>query len=238
MRITFLGSSHGLPEPNRQCTCTMLELGDKVYFVDMGMMATNALVTRGIPIEAVKAVFITHPHGDHSNGLVQFVDLISWGYLSADPLIHVPKIEMQAVLQEWLRVIGTESRPIRFAEVRPGLLYDDGDLRVTAYATQHSPKSYAFLIEAEGKSILFTGDLRRPGVDFPEVVYERPLDLVVCEAAHFPVTEYEPVFRQSRIGRICVHHHVPFNLPHIQTLAEAMKPVPVTTVYDGLEIHL
>lgn len=238
MRITFLGSSHGLPEPNRQCTCTMLEIGEKVYFIDMGMMAAGALVTRGIPIEAVKAIFITHPHGDHSDGLVNFVDLITWGYMSADPLIHVPEIEMEKVIHDWLRVIGTESRPIRFAEVRPGLLYDDGALKVTAYATEHCPKSHAFLLEAEGKSILFTGDLKRPSVDFPAVVRERPLDLVVCEAAHFPATEYEPVFQMGQIARICVHHHVPWNLPNIQSLAETMKPVPVTTVYDGLEINL
>jgi len=34
MKILFLGTSHGVPEANRRCSCTMIEIGDKRYFVD------------------------------------------------------------------------------------------------------------------------------------------------------------------------------------------------------------
>ena len=36
MKITFIGSSHGVPEPGRKCACFLLEAGENVYFVDMG----------------------------------------------------------------------------------------------------------------------------------------------------------------------------------------------------------
>ena len=36
MKLTIMGSSHGIPEPNRSCTCFMIETGGDVYFVDMG----------------------------------------------------------------------------------------------------------------------------------------------------------------------------------------------------------
>ena len=75
MKITFIGSSHGVPEPNRKCTCIMIEVGANVYFIDMGAPAIDELRTRGISIDAVKGVFITHMHGDHTDGLIQFIDL-------------------------------------------------------------------------------------------------------------------------------------------------------------------
>lgn len=35
MKITFIGSSHGVPEPHRKCSCIMIEIGEQVYFIDM-----------------------------------------------------------------------------------------------------------------------------------------------------------------------------------------------------------
>ena len=46
MKITFIGSSHGVPEAHRKCTCIMIEVGENVYFVDMGTSAIDALRTR------------------------------------------------------------------------------------------------------------------------------------------------------------------------------------------------
>ena len=46
MRLVFFGTSHGVPEPNRHCSCAMVECGEHRYFVDMGMMAMAELVSR------------------------------------------------------------------------------------------------------------------------------------------------------------------------------------------------
>ena len=53
MRITFIGASHGVPEPNRKCSCTLIEISGRYYFVDMGTPAIDHLVTAGIPVDAV-----------------------------------------------------------------------------------------------------------------------------------------------------------------------------------------
>ena len=98
MRIIFLGTSHGVPEPNRRCSCTMIETKGRYYFVDMGFCAIDDLVTRGIPVEAVKAIFVTHHHGDHTDGLLPFIDLITWYYKKADPLVYLSKIEQGDII--------------------------------------------------------------------------------------------------------------------------------------------
>ena len=100
MKITFIGSSHGVPEPNRKCTCIMIEAGGNVYFVDMGTSAIDGLRARNIPIDAVKGIFITHMHGDHTNGLIQFIDLITWYFTSCDPIVCLPRLEAARIIDE------------------------------------------------------------------------------------------------------------------------------------------
>ena len=33
MKITFVGTSHGIPQADRYCSCYMIEIGKAIYFV-------------------------------------------------------------------------------------------------------------------------------------------------------------------------------------------------------------
>ena len=239
MRITFLGSSHGVPEANQRCTSMMLEVGGNVYFVDMGVMVIEDLVTRGISVDSVKGVFITHMHGDHSNGLVSFVDLCSWYFKTADPVICVPKIAAKEAIEGWLSVNTTKPRELQYREVQEGVIFDDGVIKVTAIRTKHCDVSYSYIIEAEGKTVLFTGDLNKdPETDFPEIASSLQLDLLVGEAAHFDVERYEPLFKECDIKQVVIGHTAPWNVPHIRNLIKKMPDLPIKMATDGLEISL
>ena len=144
MKVVFFGSSHGVPEPNRSCSCVLLEVLGKRYFIDMGMDPVPELIRRGMTPEDITAVFITHAHGDHTNGLVPFADLCSWHFKEADPLIFLPEMEIVSALKGWIKLTcGGLRESIRFAKVEEGKLYDDGTICVTAMHTNH--KEHAFL---------------------------------------------------------------------------------------------
>lgn len=238
MRITFIGASHGVPEPNRKCSCTMIEIKGRYYFIDMGTPAIDHLVTAGIPIDAVKAIFITHMHGDHTNGLISFVDLISWYFKTSDPMIFLPNIACVKIIEDWLKINQTSPRELRYREVDPGEIYEDGFLKVTAIQTLHSERSYAYFLEAEGKSVLFTGDLGHPDQDFPAIAKAHETDLIVCEAAHFSATDYLPHLRECKTKQIYVNHYQGKKIPSVLQLAEEMGDIPVKLAYDGSEIIL
>lgn len=245
MRIVFFGSSHGVPEANRRCSSAMIEVGDRRYFIDMGTQSIEQLITRDIPIDSVKGIFFTHMHGDHTNGLISFVDLCSWYFKNTDPAIYLPEPvdDTVAALKAWLKCNGVEMRPFRFAPVHEGLLYEDEAIRVTAFRTKHNQMSHAFLVETtcgEEKRVLFTGDLchKGPQEDFPLSVFEKPLDLAICEVAHFSATKYLPLFEnQPNLKRVCFNHYSHF---FQETIYEAMKSiqVPAMMVSDGTEIVL
>lgn len=238
MRITFIGASHGVPEPNRKCSCAMLDISGRYYFIDMGTPVIDHLVTAGIPVDAVKGIFITHMHGDHTNGLIPFADLISWYFKTTDPVIFLPIIEGAKAIENWIKINQTKPRELRYEEVRPGEIFDDGFLKVTAIPTLHSDRSYAYYLKAEGKSILFTGDLKHPDKDFPEIVKERETDLIVCESAHFNATDYLPHLKESKVKSVCVNHYQGKKIPSVLQLAENLPDIPVIMANDGYVIVL
>ena len=241
MKIVFFGASHGVPEPNRRCSCTMIEIGEARYFIDMGTQATEQLMTRGIPMDAVKTVFVSHMHGDHTDGLISFIDLCNWKFTATHPVFYLPADteRIKAAIGEWLACNGNKMREFEFHQVQEGALYDDGVLKVTAYRTLHTAESYCYLIEAEGKRVFFSGDMchRGPQNDFPTCIFEKPLDLAICEAAHFCATEYLPLFKgQHHLKKLCFNHYSDRFLSSVLEMKELLPEFPVLRAFDGLEI--
>ncbi|MCR5004865.1 MAG: MBL fold metallo-hydrolase [Clostridiales bacterium] len=238
MKITFIGSSHGVPEGDRRCACTMIEVEDRRYFIDMGTQVIEDVRRRHIPEESIKGVFITHMHGDHTNGLVSFVDLISWYFKTCFPRVVVPEQMAVEVLKAWLMVNHNHLREdIEFQVTQEGMIYNDGVLKVTAFKTKHIDPSYAYLVEAEGKRVLFTGDLKGPQIDFPLEALKDPVDLVIAEAAHFSPVEYLPIMKEQEIGRWIINHYQPRKVPEVWTLKQQAQ-IPVELAMDEMEVEL
>jgi len=241
MKITVIGSSHGVPEPNRKCTSFLVQVGENTYFVDMGAHPIEALRKRGISVDSVKGIFITHMHGDHTNGLIPFVDLITRYFKTPDPMICLPVPGAGEVIDQWLEVtMSGAHKDIRYRETAEGVVYDDGVLKVTAIPTMHCRKSFAYFVEAEGKRVLFTGDLKHPTVDFPLSALEKEPELVICEGAHFSPAEYIPLFEKNPPKKICATHYQNMFIPGILQLQETMaeKGVPVIIATDDVEFYL
>ena len=242
MKIIFYGTSHGVPEPHRRCSSYILEVGGCYYLIDMGANVTEELRRRGIPMEAVKLAICTHPHGDHTDGVIQFADLLNWYFKKADPRILLPDERLLEPLKTWISVSDNGKPPradLSIGVFGAGTAYEDERLRLTAIPTQHCENSYAFLIEAEGKRILFTGDLCHPAVDFPQIAFETELDLLVCELAHFSPADCVTAFDKTKAKRV-LHTHINDNRWAAALHEQLNKPHPYVygAAFDGLELTL
>ncbi len=242
MKLTFIGTSHGVPETNRRCSSCILEVNRSYYLFDMGTQVVEDLRKRSIAIDDVRLAICSHPHGDHTDGLISFVDLVNWYFKSADPLILLPDSRLIPPLCAWISAT-TEGKPLRgdlriksFCE---GVAHEDENLRVTAIRTRHCENSFAFLIEAQNKRILLTGDLCRPSVDFPQIAFETELDLLVCETAHFSPDDCIPFFDQTKAKRI-LHTHVNDNRwsDALSRQVDASHPYVYGVAFDGMEISV
>lgn len=71
MDIVFLGTSSGTPTKQRNVTGLALtvEKGSGWYLVDCGEATQHQLLRTPMSVNGLKAIFITHIHGDHCYGL-------------------------------------------------------------------------------------------------------------------------------------------------------------------------
>lgn len=101
----------------------------------------------------------------------------------------------------------------RFREVKPGKVTQIGDFSIVPFAVDHSAfGSLAYLLEAEGKTVLYSGDLRwhgrKPGMikTLVEEVSPRKIDLLLMEGTHLGneggpgISEFE--LEEEMVGHI------------------------------------
>jgi len=140
--------------------------------VEIATASTRLLIDIGLPLDSVikkpedlkqylpkieghiDAVFISHYHLDH-HGLVSEIDPSIPVYVSTGTA----------------KMFGINSVFLRMPKVENLLIIDTktpiivGDIKITAFTVDHSAyDAMAFLIEAEGKQILYSGDIRTHGV--------------------------------------------------------------------------
>lgn len=243
MKITFIGTSHGVPEADRKWTSVMVSVGENTYLVDAGSYVTDGIIRAGRTLDSLRALFVTHQHGDHMNGLPPLINIISWYFKDAAPTIFLPNEGIAEPLTAIVDFgIGEHLRDVDYRVIREGLIYDDGVLRVRAIPTKHilggKFPSFAFLFEAEGKKVLFTGDLSHSCEDFPREATEEDIDLVVTEGAHFCLTQKEDILSKARTKKMYVsHYYYKKNGGEIEKFAADM-PFEVFLAEDGETVEV
>jgi ribonuclease BN (tRNA processing enzyme) len=222
MLITTLGTSHGNHTYCRYNTSTLFETGGRSYLVDTGEPVVATMIRLGKDLDALKAVFITHMHGDHSGGLPVLIKMLrKYPKDGKQTNVFLPD-DVADGLGAWLRAMVIEW-PIEMIPthvVQPGPIYDDGVLSVGAEPTAHLqdpdrpdvPLSFSYVLQAEGKRVICTGDLKADFSDFPQGARHTPCDACVCEVTHFQPEVALPVLIDCPIERLILTHvHDPWH---------------------------
>ncbi len=249
MLITTLGTSHGNHTYCRFHSSTLFEIGDRSYLVDAGDPAAALMIRGGKDFDRLKAVFVTHMHEDHVSGLPGVIKALL-KYPADGKHTDVFLTEASAVpgLDAWLEAqhLAWPNDAITVRTTAPGDVFDDGVLQVAAEPTQHLkhpdfPISFSYVLRAEGKRIVYTGDLCSDFSDFPRAAQDEPCDVCICEATHYKPEEALPVLQQSPIGRLILNHiHDPWHGDGEQTLKDILSdlPYPVAVAHDGDEFEV
>ena len=217
MKVTFLGTCHGYPEKGRDYTSVAIETGGCVYILDAGADVYGRMMNYGVDVNKLRSIFISHIHADHLFGLVPLVDLFTWTRAHKNAVLdyYLPeKRGKDAVID----LISSVTAPVdenknRFHVYESDFIYTDENIRLTAIPTKHLKDwggypAYAFLVEAEGKKLLFSGDMSQnlKYNDFPEVAKREEIDLFICEMAHFDFEVLRPHFKECKLKRLYMNH--------------------------------
>jgi ribonuclease BN (tRNA processing enzyme) len=173
--VVMLGTGTPRPTPDAWGPATAVVVGRRVFLVDAGVGVERRLAAAGLPTTGVTATFITHLHSDHVLGLADLI-FTSWvlGRTRPFPVFGPHGLarmtqHLYAAFSEDIRIrtegLEHESRDgyrIAVREIGPGVVYDSGGVRVTAFLVQHGEwrEAYGYRFDAPGRSIVLSGDTR------------------------------------------------------------------------------
>lgn len=182
MKLHVLGSSGSYPVPGRPASGYLIEQGDTRVWCDAGPGTFIALADL-IELEAVSAVFISHPHADHCSDLLAAFHTFAYGY---------PRrrgVALYSPLSVWERLCA-------FLDAEPGDTFHDtfdfravgdgdevsiGDLEVSFATTDHTVPTLASRWSNGQRSLTYSADTGPEG-DWTRLV--AGTNLFLCEATY------------------------------------------------------
>ncbi len=219
LKVFLCGTSSPLPAPSRAQACIAVLAGESLYLIDAGAGYAQVAALGRLPLERLKAVFLTHFHSDHIAAIPEF-NLNSWVAGRPKPLTVVGPPGVSAVVDGFNDAYRLD-RSYRIAHhgeelltpslgvlevktMEAGTAIELGDLTVTSFLVNHDPvrPAVGYRFDYLGRSVVISGDtIVTPGL----VSAAKGADLLLQEALSLPlVKSLEKASAGSRMEKIFV----------------------------------
>lgn len=184
LHVFLCGTGAPLPSRDRAEACMAVLAGERLFLVDIGAGGMRTLGAMGVPAENIEAVYLTHLHSDHINGLGEAF-LLNWvsGEGRDAPLPVIGPVGTGEVVEGFnaaYRIDGTYrtahhggdiANPAGFGgqaeeitlPAGPGaraVIVEEGDLRITVMSVAHAPvePAFGYRIDYKDRSVSISGD--------------------------------------------------------------------------------
>lgn len=207
LHIGLCGAGSPFPDDRRAGPCTVVVAGKRLFVFDAGSGASRNIGKLGFVQGRIEAIFLTHFHSDHIDGLGE---LLLQRWVSTANSVPVPVfgprgVEQvvgglrQAYLQDQhYRVahhgdatvpasgFGGVARVFELGSDGRSAVLRDGELEITAFTVDHAPihPSVGYRISYKGRSVVLSGDTRKSDAVLRE---SKGVDLLVHEALSEPL---------------------------------------------------
>ena len=203
LHLALCGAGGPMPAPKASGPCVAVVAGDRLFVVDAGTDGVRNLGRMGYPIGDIEAVFLTHFHSDHMDGLGELATLRWVSAANTTPLpVYGPEGVQQVVdgfntsyAQDVvyrhehhgdtvapLSGAGMTAKPFPLPAIGElATLYDEGGLKIEALAVGHTPikPAVGYRFSYKDRSLLISGDtVKLPNIE----KFAEGVDLLVHEA--------------------------------------------------------
>ncbi len=183
IKLIILGSGTCVPSTGRSSPGYFIRAAGRNILIDCGSGTLLQLERSGISFREIDAVIITHTHPDHIGDLL--------------PLLHARKAAPSGGPRQDITLIGPKavgsyyedgilsvmSRPesfeVHIKETEEKFMV--GDISISSKETLHSRESYAYRLQLDNRSVVFTGD-----TDFDETLADlaRDADVLIADCSY------------------------------------------------------
>ena len=192
MQVVLLGTGFPRPSADRAGPADAIVAGKKTFIVDAGRGVVMRLAGANLPLDSIQCVFLTHLHSDHIDGLPDLYNT-PWvlrtrqAFRTVWPCGHAgdgrwaPKVIAGKCTSAAVTEMLLEGAKINVHIVNEGVVYQDSDVKVTAFAVDHRPvvPAFGYRFESGEKVIVISGDTR-PSDNL--IRHARGADVLVHEA--------------------------------------------------------
>jgi ribonuclease Z len=173
MYAILLGTGFPRPDAERAGPSTAIIVGEKVFLVDAGRGVMQRIAGASIKPANIQAVFLTHLHSDHIDGLPD-VFHSTWQFGRSTPFqlygpegsqdvvggmmkFYAADIHIRRDLTEKLSAAGAT---VETHILKEGVVYQEDSVRVTAFLVDHFPvvPAFGFRFDTANGSIVISGD--------------------------------------------------------------------------------
>ncbi len=207
LHVGLCGSGSPFPDEMRAGPCTVVLAGKRLLVFDAGNAASRNIGRMGFNQGAIAAVFLTHFHSDHIDGLGELL-LQRWvagANRTPVPVYGPPGVEtlIQGLLQTYrqdqgyrvahhgdttVAASGYGATAQVFSPPADGhvVVLKEGDLEVVAFSVDHGPvhPAVGYRVRYKDRSLVLSGDTKQSAAILREAA---SVDLLVHDALSEPL---------------------------------------------------
>jgi ribonuclease Z len=173
VRIVTLGTGSPIPDPNRAGPSTLVQARGRDFLFDCGRGVLMRCAAAGSGPLQLDCVLLTHLHSDH---VTDFNDVLTMRWVMSpvrNPLQVVGPVGTAAFVRRTIEMLRDDvgyrlahhadlewEPPVEVIEVEHGVVFDDGEVRISAEPTDHAPvhPTVGYRVDADGAAVVIAGD--------------------------------------------------------------------------------
>jgi len=252
--LKCFGVGDGWPSA-RNHSAFLYRIGETSVLIDCGEPIGRSFDQTGIDYDAIDRIFLSHLHFDHLGGFFMLMQGFWLKGRKRELPVYLP-FDGIAAIRRMLNAacIFEELLPfrLRFKPLHAGEPVAVGSVRITPFLTTHLEsfrkafsqkyaqkfEAFCFLIETDELRIGHSADLGAPEDLAPLV--SQPLDLLVCELAHFKPEDLFRYIRKREIKKVLFVHLTKKQWDHVEKLramaAKQLEGMEFAFASDGEEL--
>ncbi len=147
IKITMLGTSGSLPTVNRHMPAVALVHEGDTFLFDCGEGTQSQMLRYGVNMFKVRAIFLSHAHGDHIIGVAGLVRTLALQGRKEPLLIFIPAGEEKVIKNLVVFDRAIINYPIIIKGIKTGVAYEGKDFKISAFRLKHTVPALGFIFK-------------------------------------------------------------------------------------------